>query len=79
MSPPKTLGFFGLYTSIEWRPLDRLRIDAGIAMNVTHETQSTTTRAQAPAASEPPHEVEARRQRRIHRNRLEEESRFVNL
>ncbi len=31
--------FFGAYTSIEWRPLDRLRIDAGIRLNVTHETQ----------------------------------------
>src|SRR5882762_9282341 len=31
--------FFGVYTSIEWRPLDRLRIDAGIRLNVTHETQ----------------------------------------
>src|SRR5262245_7265212 len=31
--------FFGLYTSMEWRPLDRLRIDAGIRLNITHETQ----------------------------------------
>ena len=31
--------FFGAYTSIEWRPLDRLRIDAGIRMNFTRETQ----------------------------------------
>ncbi len=31
--------FFGVYTSIEWRPSDRLRFDAGIRMNVTHETQ----------------------------------------
>ncbi len=34
-----TRNFFGLYTSMEWRPLDRLRIDAGIRMNFTHETQ----------------------------------------
>ncbi|HYR74491.1 MAG TPA: TonB-dependent receptor plug domain-containing protein [Pyrinomonadaceae bacterium] len=31
--------FFGVYTSIEWRPSDRVRFDAGIRMNVTHETQ----------------------------------------
>jgi len=31
--------FFGFYTSVEWRPLDRLRIDAGIRLNVTHEKQ----------------------------------------
>src|SRR6266550_1388033 len=31
--------FFGGYSSIEWRPLDRLRIDAGVRLNVTHETQ----------------------------------------
>jgi len=34
-----TRNFFGLYTSMEWRPLDRLRIDAGIRLNITHETQ----------------------------------------
>jgi iron complex outermembrane receptor protein len=31
--------FFGLYTSVEWRPLERLRIDAGVRLNVTHESQ----------------------------------------
>ncbi len=31
--------FFGGYTSIEWRPSDRLRFDAGVRLNVTHETQ----------------------------------------
>jgi iron complex outermembrane receptor protein len=34
-----TRNFFGAYTSLEWRPLDRLRIDAGIRLNVTRETQ----------------------------------------
>lgn len=34
-----TRNFFGGYTSIEWRPVDRLRIDAGIRLNITHETQ----------------------------------------
>ena len=30
---------FGPYASIEWRPLDRLRFDAGIRLNVTHENR----------------------------------------
>ncbi len=34
-----TRNFFGLYTSVEWHPLERLRIDAGIRLNVTHENQ----------------------------------------
>lgn len=31
--------FFGPYAAIEWQPLDRLRFDAGIRLNVTRETQ----------------------------------------
>jgi iron complex outermembrane recepter protein len=31
--------FFGAYTLLEWSPMERLRIDAGIRLNVTHETQ----------------------------------------
>jgi outer membrane receptor protein involved in Fe transport len=31
--------FFGPYASVEWRPLDRLRLDAGIRLNVTHENR----------------------------------------
>jgi outer membrane receptor protein involved in Fe transport len=31
--------FFGPYASVEWQPIDRLRFDAGIRLNVTHETQ----------------------------------------
>jgi outer membrane receptor protein involved in Fe transport len=31
--------FFGPYAAVEWRPLDRLRFDAGIRLNVTHESQ----------------------------------------
>jgi len=31
--------FFGPYASVEWQPLDRLRFDAGIRLNVTRETQ----------------------------------------
>lgn len=35
-----TRNFFGAYTSMEWRPSDRVRIDAGIRLNVTRETQT---------------------------------------
>ncbi len=31
--------FFGAYSAVEWTPLERLRIDAGIRLNVTYETQ----------------------------------------
>jgi len=31
--------FFGPYASVEWQPLDRLRFDAGIRLNVTHENR----------------------------------------
>jgi len=31
--------FVGPYASVEWQPTDRLRFDAGIRLNVTHETQ----------------------------------------
>jgi outer membrane receptor protein involved in Fe transport len=31
--------FFGPYAAVEWKPLDRLRIDAGIRLNVTHENR----------------------------------------
>lgn len=31
--------FFGPYASVEWRPLDRLRFDAGVRLNVTHENR----------------------------------------
>lgn len=30
--------FFGPYASVEWQPLERLRFDAGIRLNVTHES-----------------------------------------
>ena len=30
---------FGPYASVEWKPLDRLRFDAGIRLNVTHENR----------------------------------------
>jgi iron complex outermembrane receptor protein len=29
--------FFGSYSSVEWRPLERLRIDGGVRLNVTRE------------------------------------------
>ena len=32
--------FFGAYTSIEWHPLERLRLDAGVRLNVTHERRN---------------------------------------
>jgi iron complex outermembrane receptor protein len=32
--------FFGAYSSLEWRPLERLRVDGGIRLNVTHETRN---------------------------------------
>lgn len=31
--------FFGPYASVEWTPMDRLRIDAGVRLNITHETR----------------------------------------
>lgn len=31
--------FFGAYASVEWRALERLRIDGGLRLNVTHEHQ----------------------------------------
>jgi iron complex outermembrane receptor protein len=31
--------FFGPYASVEWRPLDRVRIDGGIRLNLTHESR----------------------------------------
>ena len=33
-------GFFGAYGGAEWTPIRRLRIDAGIRLNVTHEEQT---------------------------------------
>jgi iron complex outermembrane recepter protein len=30
---------FGPYASVEWRPLERMRFDAGIRLNVTHENR----------------------------------------
>jgi len=67
--------FFGGYTSIEWQPSDRLRFDAGVRLNVTHETQKHDDPGAGTSDSDR-HEGEARRQRRIHRNRVEEESGF---
>lgn len=32
--------FFGPYASAEWHPFERLRIDAGIRLNVTHEKRT---------------------------------------
>jgi iron complex outermembrane receptor protein len=31
--------FFGPYASVEWKPLERFRVDAGIRLNVTHENR----------------------------------------
>jgi len=31
--------FFGPYAMVEWKPLERLRIDAGVRANVTHESR----------------------------------------
>jgi len=31
--------FFGPYASVEWQPLDRLRFDGGVRLNVTHENR----------------------------------------
>ncbi|MBI3404441.1 MAG: TonB-dependent receptor plug domain-containing protein, partial [Acidobacteria bacterium] len=32
-----TRNFYGAYSSVEWRPLERVRVDAGIRLNVTQE------------------------------------------
>jgi outer membrane receptor protein involved in Fe transport len=34
-----TRNFFGAYTAVEWTPIERMRIDAGIRLNVTQENQ----------------------------------------
>jgi outer membrane receptor protein involved in Fe transport len=34
--------FFGPYAMVEWKPLERLRIDAGLRLNVTHESRHDT-------------------------------------
>jgi len=31
--------FFGPYAAVEWHPFDRFRIDAGLRLNVTHESR----------------------------------------
>ena len=31
--------FFGAYTSLEWHPLERFRLDGGVRLNVTRETR----------------------------------------
>lgn len=31
--------FFGPYAAVEWKPMDRLRFDAGVRLNVTHENR----------------------------------------
>jgi iron complex outermembrane receptor protein len=31
--------FWGFYSSVEWRPWERLRIDGGVRLNVTHESR----------------------------------------
>ena len=31
--------FFGPYAMVEWKPLERLRVDAGVRANVTHESR----------------------------------------
>jgi iron complex outermembrane receptor protein len=31
--------FVGPYASVEWQPMDRLRFDAGVRLNITHESQ----------------------------------------
>ena len=39
--------FAGAYTSVEWTPVERLRIDAGIRLNVTNEKRTTSDAATA--------------------------------
>jgi iron complex outermembrane receptor protein len=34
--------FFGPYASVEWRPFDRLRLDGGVRLNITHESRTDT-------------------------------------
>lgn len=34
--------FFGPYAMVEWKPLERVRIDAGLRANVTHESRRDT-------------------------------------
>jgi len=31
--------FLGPYVSVEWRPIDRFRIDAGVRLNIAHESR----------------------------------------
>jgi iron complex outermembrane recepter protein len=42
--------FFGAYGSLEWQPMERLRFDAGLRLNVTHERQEHIDPAEPPTA-----------------------------
>src|SRR5262249_31653164 len=41
--------FFGPYASVEWTPISRFRLDAGIRINVTHESQQHDDPANTPS------------------------------
>jgi iron complex outermembrane receptor protein len=49
--------FFGPYASVEWRPLDRLRIDGGVRLNVTHESRNDADPGAGTAESDDRNEV----------------------
>lgn len=55
--------FLGPYASVEWSPLERLRIDAGVRLNVTHES-----RKDEDPAGDPPSVQDTRREARASAN-----------
>ena len=44
--------FVGPYASVEWQPMDRLRLDAGVRLNITHESQDNADAGASTASSD---------------------------
>ncbi len=47
-----TRNFFGAYSSLEWRPFERLRFDAGLRINATHESRRDSDAGAGTSASD---------------------------
>jgi len=50
--------FVGPYASVEWQPTDRLRFDAGVRLNITHESQDKADAGAGTSSSD--HQTNAR-------------------
>ena len=44
--------FVGPYASVEWQPMDRLRLDGGVRLNITHESQDNGDAGAGTASSD---------------------------